>query len=215
MRTRILSAHIFATVLTLTMAVGIAAGSPPTGYRNIQDFARAGFGQVLDECLDANASVIFTAGDNLQEIGDGKPGSWSDVHVDLKLTDPCTGAQILHLSGFTPVEDPDITRLETATVEDVVVHLVDSTGTFSVDALVNLTWTGNDDAVVRIDHELDRRYFRQERYETAEVKGTVTFSDSDAWPGGIEFTASDANDVAIGTANEISLQFCDTCLPSA
>jgi len=205
MRTRILSAYIFATVLCLSLGVGIAAASPPTGSRDIQDFARAGFGQMLEECVDANATVIFTAGDNLQEIGGGKPGSWSDVSVDLSIIDFCTETELIHLSGLTPVVDPDLIRLETATLEDVSVHLVDSTGAFSVDAVVNLSWAGNDNPVVRIDHELDLRYFRQERWETAEVTGTVVFSDSDVWDGGIAFDAGDANDVTIGTASEINL----------
>lgn len=54
------------------------------------------------------------------------------------------------------------------------VTLSDGSGT-SLDAEIHLVWVGNDDATVRIDHLFDFGYFRQERFETATVAGTVSF----------------------------------------
>lgn len=198
-----------ATVLALALAVALgtatAAAAPSTGYRDIQDFASAGFWRTIADCLAANPTVVFTAGDDLQNpIGSGAPGSWSDVVVELRLFDTCAESPVAFLSGFTPGVDPDITRLESAAVRQVTVRLVDESGDISVDAVVDLTWAGNDDRTVRVDHG-NSGYFRQERFVTAQVAGTLVFLDSPVWAGGMNFTAADAYGATIGTASEISL----------
>jgi hypothetical protein len=146
--------------------------------------------------------VGFTAGKNLQiPIGSGMPGSWSDVVVSLQIFNTCLGELAYSLTGFSTIVDPNITRLESASVDGVVVHLVDASGTVSIDVVVDLTWTGNDDATVRIDHQLDAGYFRQEWFETAQVSGSV----EDVIQPGIAFTAADVTGATIGTANSIAL----------
>lgn len=198
----IFRASVLTLALTTTLGTGTLAARPDSGSRNIQDFATANFQQAVDACTDLDLTVVFTAGANLQvPIGSGRPGSWSDVGVSLQLFNTCLGEVAYLLTGETTGVDPNITRLGSATVDGVVVHLVDSTGTVSIDVVVDLTWSGNDDATVRIDHQLDAGYFRQERYETAQVSGSV----EDVIQPGIAFTAGDVTGATIGTANEIAL----------
>jgi len=64
---------------------------------------------------------------------------------------------------------------------------------------------GNDAATVRIDHLFDFGYFRQERFETATVAGTVSFDESPLWDDQLTFTGDDAGIATIGTANSVSL----------
>ena len=74
-----------------------------------------------------------------------------------------------------------------------------------VQAFVDLAWTGNDDATVRIIHDRAAGNYRQERFETASVTGRVVFDSIPGWTTGIEFTPADINGGVIGHANEISL----------
>ena len=165
----------------------------------------AGFGQSPAECADTNVSVVFTAGENLHDgLGAGKPGSWSDVSVEFRVTDPCAeGATIVVLSGLTTGVPPDIERLDSANLENLQVELFDADGNPRGHATVNLAWAGNGDVAIRIDHQLDNGYFRQERYETATVTGAVVISGTGAWNA--TFVPENANDVTIGTASEVSL----------
>ena len=193
--------------LSASLGMGTAAARPDTGGRDIQDFAVANFRKTVAICVDAAASVRFFAGDNLQSpIGGGQPSAWSDTDITLEVIDTCAGGSevvLWHLEGFSTVEDPDMERLEHASL-DAAVTLSNGNGV-SVDALIDLEWTGNDDAMVGIGHQLDIGYFRQERFETAQIAGSIAFLPSQVWPDGIVFTQDDPYDAAIGTANEISI----------
>jgi hypothetical protein len=56
----------------------------------------------------------------------------------------------------------------------------------------------------RIAHDLASGSFRQERYETASITGSVALADTAPWSR-LTLGADDANDVIIGTANEITV----------
>ncbi len=195
-------------VLTATMGAGVVAARPDTGYRDIQDFAQASFQTRLSgfDCLYLDTTVLYFAGDNLQTpIGSGKPGSWSDAPITLGVFDSCDNdAEVWHLEGLGfPDGAPDFDRLERAALDVSSVTLSDGSGTF-VDAEIHLLWVGTDDATVRIDHPLGVGYFRQERFKSATVTGTVRFDLSPYWSD-LAFAGDDAHDGRIGTANEISL----------
>jgi len=111
----------------------------------------------------------------------------------------------LRLTGFATIENPDITRLEIASVHNVNLTTADESGTVAVEVTIDLTWTGNNDAATRIDHSIDAGHFRQERFETATINGTLTFGDNPLWPGGTAFTADDLESAVMGHANEILL----------
>ena len=187
-----------ALLISLALA-GTVAARPTSGLRNIQDFAAAYFHQEIG-CEDYFLSVVFVAGNNLQgPIGSGKPGSWSDVTVELQVYD-CDGDPVYVLSGFTPC-DPNIVRFESARVDGVLVSLWDATHSVNIDVVVDLAWIGTGDTMVRIDHQADRGYYRQERFRSAEISGTV----QDPIPDGISFTTADEHSGTIGTASEVSL----------
>lgn len=190
--------------LIMFLGIGTAAANPATGGRDISDFATAGFRQTLDTCLRADAGVRLIAGDNLQTpIGSGQPGSWSDSDIRLDLVDTCAEPEqvVLSLDCFTTVAEPDMDRLERAAL-DVAGYLCTIA---AVSAAADLEWTGNDDATVRIDHQLGVGSFRQERFETASVTGTLVIDPIPGWTDEIEFTADDLTGATIGTANQISL----------
>ena len=193
-----------ALALSMSLRMGTAAARPDTGGRDIQDFATADFRQTLNACLRADASVRLIAGDNLQSpIGSGRPGSWSDTDIHLDLINTCIEHEqmVLSMDCFTTVAEPDIDRLERAAlhVGGYLCSIED------VSAAANLEWIGNDDATVRIDHQLGTGYFRQERFETASVSGTLVIDPIPGWTDEIAFTADDLTGATIGTANEISL----------
>lgn len=203
-------------VLTITMGPGaVVAGSPNSGGRDIQDFAQASFQVRLDECLFLDATVRYFAGDNLQSpIGSGAPGSWSDVPVNLGVFDSCNSdTKVLQLDGLGfPSPGPDFERLDQAVLDVptmlICEHWTDATpcdgSTPYVAVEIHLTWVGNGDTAVRIAHDLVGGSFRQERYETAVVTGTVQFADTALWSD-LTLTGDDSHDVIIGTANEIAL----------
>ena len=196
-----------AAVLVVGAGAGTVAASPGSGGRDIQDFASAGFESRLSDCLNVITSVQYFAGDNLQgPLGSGKPGSWADAPVTVRVFNSCENdAEIWRAEGLgLPDDGPDFDRLEHASLDVALVTLTDGLGS-SVDAEVHLDWVGNDDATVRIDHQLDRGYFRQERFETATVSGTVELGASPFWTS-LTVTNDRTHDVVIGTANEISLQ---------
>ena len=198
-----------AVALTVTLGVGTVAARPTTGSRDIQDFAQSSFQTRLTgafECLYVDTTVRYFAGDNLQDpIGSGKPGSWSDAPISAGVFDSCDNdAEVLHLEGLGfPDGAPDFERLDRAVLDVSLVTLSDGLGTF-VDAEIHLVWVGNDDATVRIGHDLATGSFRQERAESATVTGTLSFDASPFW-GDLTFTGDDAHDASIGTANEITL----------
>jgi hypothetical protein len=203
------SAVGLAVTLIVTLGVGTVAARPNGGGRDIQDYAQASFQVRLEgdlACFFVDATVRYFAGDNLQgPIGSGTPGSWSDAPVNLGVFDSCNNdVEVLHLEGLGfPDVGPDIYRLERASLDVTSVTLTDGLGT-SVDAEIHLVWLGNGDATVRIDHQLDAGYFRQERSVTAAVSGTVELGASPYWSE-LTFAGSDARDGSVGTANEISL----------
>ena len=201
--TPIVRVSVLTLALAMTVGTGTVAARPDTGGRDIQDFATADFYQTVAECLDASAAVRFFAGDNLQTpIGSGQPSSWSDTDIHLNLIDTCVEPErvVLSLECFAAVEDPDMDRFEQASLH------VDVPCDLGVSAAINLEWTGNDDATVRIDHSLSDGYFRQERFETASVSGTLVFDPIPGWTEDeLAFTGADVTGAAIGTANEISL----------
>jgi hypothetical protein len=124
--------------------------------------------------------------------------------VTVRVFDSCDNdAEIWRAEGLgLPDDGPDFARLEHASLDVTLVTLTDGVGS-SVDAEIHLDWVGNDDATVRIDHQLDG-YFRQERFETAFVSGTVELGASPFWTS-LTVTDDRTHDVVIGTANEISL----------
>jgi hypothetical protein len=122
----------------------------------------------------------------------------------LNLIDTCAEPEqvVLSLDCFTAVVEPDMDRLERAAL-DIAGYLCSIA---EVSAATNLEWTGNDDATVRIDHQLGIGSFRQERFETASVSGTLVLDPIPGWTDEIEFTGeNDFTGATIGTANAISL----------
>ena len=200
--TPIVRVSILTLALALTVGTGLVAARPDTGGRDIQDFATADFYQTVAVCLDASAVVRFFDGDNLQTpIGSGKPSSWSDADIHLNLIDTCVEPEqvVVSLECLTAVEDPDMDQLEHASLH------VNVPCDLGVSVAIDLEWTGNDDATVRIDHSVSG-YFRQERFETASVSGTLVFDPIPGWTEDeLAFTGEDVTGAAIGTANEISL----------
>jgi len=193
-----------ALALSMSLGMGTAAAHLDTGGRDISDFAVANFRQTLNACLRADAAVRLIAGDNLQSpLGGGRPGSWSDSDIHLDLIDTCVEPEqvVLSLDCFTTVAEPDIDRLERAALH-VAGYLCSIE---DVSAATDLEWTGNDDATVRIEHQLGTGSFRQERFETASVSGTLVIDPIPGWTDEIEFTADDLAGATIGTANQISL----------
>lgn len=200
------AALTLATTLAIAAGVGSAAASTDSGYRDIQDFASASFQTRVSDCLFADASVGYAAGDNLQTtLGSGMPGSWADAQVRVSVFDSCDNdAEVWRAEGLGfPDDGPDFDRLDRASLDVTLVTLADALGR-TVDAEIHLEWMGNDDTTVRIDHQLDGGYFRQERSETATVTGTVEFTASPFWSS-LTLTGVHSHDVVIGTANEIAL----------
>lgn len=193
-------------VLLLAVGGGTASASPETGYRDIQDFANAGFFAWVSECHWVDASVGYAAGDNLQTpIGSGAPTSWADAVVRVIVIDACdSDNEVAHLEGLAfPDTGPDFDRLERASLDVSLVTLSDGLGG-SVDAEIHLDWLGQGPTEARIGHQGDAGYYRQERYRSASVTGTVELAASPFWSGLI-LSGDQSHDVFIGVANEISL----------
>jgi hypothetical protein len=183
------------------------AAAPLTGYRDIQDFANAGFLKTIGTCHEANAVIGFAAGDNLQNpIGQGRPSSWSDIEVQLTVTNTCGEEPVVyvHMTGWAGVPAPEIDRLERIAVLDVPVTLRSDDELLAIDSVFNLVWVGNDDLTVTTSPP-QNGYHREERSETAQVSGAWTFSDSEVWVGGWTFTADDLSGANIGTARELNI----------
>jgi hypothetical protein len=207
---------VLALLVLLALATPVAlAARPDSGSRDIQDVAQASFEARLDECLFVHTTVRYFAGDNLQgPIGSGKPGSWSDVPVNVAVFDSCSNdSPVVRLDGLGfPSPGPNFERLDQA-VLDVPTMLIcedwtdaapcdGSTPNIAVE--LHLTWVGNGDTAISIGHDLGGRTFRQERFETAVVSGTVEFADS-AWWSDLTLTGENSHSATIGHANEISL----------
>jgi hypothetical protein len=125
--------------------------------------------------------------------------------VRVIVIDACDGDnEVAHLEGLAfPDTGPDFDRLEGASLDVSLVTLSDGLGA-SVDAEIHLDWLGQGPTEVRIGHETDRDYYRQERFRSASVTGTVEIGPSPFWSS-LTLTGDQSHDVTIGTANEISL----------
>ncbi len=200
------SALALAIALTLGAGIGSVWASPETGSRDIQDFAIASFRTWISDCRFVEASVQYFAGDNLQgPIGSGKPTHWADAPTSISVVDACDGdTQVWHLEGLGfPDSGPDFDRLDSASLDVSLVTLSDGAGS-SVDAEIHLDWLGQGPTEVRVDHQRDGGYYRQERFRSATVAGTVELGASSLWSG-LTLSGDQSHDVFIGTANEISL----------
>lgn len=190
-------------------AHGAVSAATVSGYRDIQDWAQVGFEQVPPEvdCIAVYPTVTLVAGDHLAAIGAGKPGPWSDVTVNLTIYDACTdGPPLLSLDGFTPVTNPEMISMESASVTGVVVNLTDASGANTISAIVNLAWDANDDPAHRISHGSGDGYRRVDTVVTAAVTGTLEFTGGNvSWDGMRIFTADDAAYAEMGHAFEIAL----------
>jgi hypothetical protein len=195
-----------AAVFTVTTGAGTGLASPPPGSRNIQDFAIAGFETRLSDCLSVITSVQYFAGDNLQDPLGGKPRSWADAPVRVTVFDSCDNdTEIWRAEGLGfPDNGPEFDRLDSASLDVSLVTLTDGLGS-SLDAEVHLDWVGNDDTAVRIDHLIDAKDFRQERFETARVTGAIELGASPFWSS-LTVTDERTHDVVIGTANSITVR---------
>jgi hypothetical protein len=195
---------------SLAFAVqGTASAATVSGYRDIQDWAQVGFEQVPPEvdCIAVYPTVTFVAGDHLAALGEGKPGPWSDVTVNLTIYDACAdGPSLLSLDGFTPVTNPEMISMESASLAGVVVNLTDSSGENTISAIVNLAWDANDDPQLRITQGSADGYRRVDTVVTAVVTGTLEFTGGNvSWDGMRIFTADDAFYAEMGHAFEIAL----------
>lgn len=200
------SALALAVALTVGAGIGTAWASPEAGGRNIQDFATASFRTWISECYFVDASVQYFAGDNLQSpIGSGKPTYWADAPLRVGVFDACDNDnEVWHVEGLGfPDSGSDFDRLDSASLDVSLVTLSDGVGT-SVNAEIHLDWIGQGSAEVRIDHQADAGYYRQERFRSASVTGTVELAASPFWSS-LTLTADQSHDVFIGTANEIAL----------
>jgi hypothetical protein len=200
------SALALAVALTLGAGIGTAWASPETGGRNIQDFATASFRTWISECYFVDASVQYFAGDNLQSpIGSGKPTHWADAPTRVGVFDACDNDnEVWHVEGLGfPDSGPAFDRLDSASLDVSLVTLFDGVGT-SVDAEIHLDWLGQGPTTARVDHQLDVGYYRQERFRSASVTGTVEFGASLFWSS-LTLTGDQSHDAIIGTANEITL----------
>ena len=202
----VVRAGTLALGVVLTAGSGLAAAGPADGYRDQQDYARADLVADLDGCITANPTVIFVAGNLLKgPLSGGAPEPWSDVTVILRLHDHCLGTTS-ELTGFA-VAPPDITRLESASVDGVVVLVTDPSGDREAEVTVAFDWTVAGPASSTHNNDHDGLYFRQDRSAPADVVGglQVSDADSDVWAGGFALTDGDAYGAAIGFANEINL----------
>lgn len=193
-------------VLALSTGVGTGLAGAGTGSRDIQDYAQAAFIAWISECLVVDSNLVYVAGDNLQDpVGSGKPRSWADALIRATIVDACDNdAVVATFEGLAfPDVGPDFDRLERASLDVSQVTLSDGQGGF-VDAEIHLAWVGTGPETVRIDHQRDRDYFRQERSRSASVTGTVEFGASAFWSG-LTLLGEQSHDANIGTANEISL----------
>jgi hypothetical protein len=200
------AALALSAALIASIGIGSASAGSDTGYRDIQDFATAGFQAWVSECLWADPNVVYAAGDNLQNpIGSGQPTRWADAVIRINLFDGCNNdTAVWHLEGIGfPDDGPDFDRLESASLDVSHVTLDDGAGTL-VDAEIHLAWLGQGPVEVRIGHHGDRGYYRQERSRSATVTGTVALGPSPFWTG-LTLTGDQSHDVFIGTANEIAL----------
>lgn len=202
--TSVVRAVALALGLTLTVGDGIVAANPADGFRNQQDYAWVDLATDLDGCVTANPSVIFVAGELLKEpLSGGAPRPWSDVSVFLRLHDQCAGTST-ELTGFA-FAPPDITRLESASVADIVVVVTDPSGEQEAEVTVTFDWTAAGPATSSLNNDRVGRHFRQDRSAPAEAVGglQVTDGDGDVWTSGFGLTDEDAYAAEIGFANEI------------
>ncbi len=170
-RTILLFVPVLLALVFVPPAMPAAASRPGDGSLATDvDQALASFWKTLDPCTAHELWVQFTAGTVRDPLGT-RPGSFSDVVVELRVLDTCTGQDLLFLSGTAYDVEPNFTRLEQATLDGVAVELSDGTT-----LVLDLVWQGNDDPTVVITRDGD--YQREERFVTAEVSGQATSEDS-------------------------------------
>jgi len=204
--TRVTRAGTLGIALTLTFGAGTAAAKPSDGYMDHQDYANVSMMKWLDGCIWTDVWGALVAGDILKNpIAGGAPGPWSDFTIIVRLHDDCAGTTT-ELNGFV-VAPPDIVRLDSASVDHIVVPLTDASGNLEVDVTATIDWTVAGATTSVRDSDLGDTYFRQERNAPAAVVGSLDVSDpdGDVWPGGFGLTETDAHDANIGVANEIAL----------
>lgn len=204
--TKVTRAGTLGIALALTLGSGAAAAKPSDGFLDHQDYANVSLSKGLDGCIRADVWGALVAGDHLKNpIGGGAPGPWSDFSIMLRLHDDCAGTTT-ELSGFV-VAPPEIVRLESASVDNIVVPVTDASGNLEADVTATIDWTAAGATTSVRYRDLGAGYFRQERNTPATVVGTLDVSDpdGDVWPGGFGLTESDAHDANIGVANEIAL----------
>jgi hypothetical protein len=196
----------FALAVTFVLASGAAASVPADGLLNHQEFAYVDHQLQLDDCRRIDAHAALIGGDHLKgPIGDGAPGSWSDLSITFWIRDDCAGT-VTELTGFA-VAPLDLTTLERAAVENIIVAVVDVTGDLELDVVMTYDWTVAGPATSVRQHDVGALYFREERIAPAEATGTlqVTDADGDVWPGGFTLGDSELSGAWIGQANEIQL----------
>ena len=178
-RTIVLCVVGLLAMLLVSPALPAGASRPGGGSlaTNV-DQALASFWRVVEPCTAQELWVQFTAGMVRDPLG-GPPGPFSDVVVELRVFDTCNQQEILFLDGTAYGVEPDFTRLEAATLDDLPVVLSDGTT-----LVLDLVWQGNDDPSVLITKVGD--YQREERFVTAGVTGQAA-SEGD----GYLFTSAD------------------------
>lgn len=188
-----------AAIVTMATTITPVGASPTSGFRAVQGFATADFEWALGSGLRSYLNVDFNAGEVQNPTGSGAPTPFADVVVTLRVIDTQSGEVVSWAQGASFGLPATIVALEEATLDEVAVPLLDAGGNLVDTANLDLTWRGNDDASTRIDHQLAVGFFRQERFETATLSGSIELG------GGVELGPDDAFGAVIGIARQISL----------